>query len=274
MDSAYLYERTKRDLFNFSMARHTDCQGYIVSMKHSGTHWLRFLVSLVISKTYDLPMPQNIESEDYICMPQSQSRYSGIPRLVASHQIPSPILTLPVIRNTFAFPDCVLLVRDPRLSLVACYHKHKHEHGLSFSDFLHVRQDLLFKQTRKRKFVNDIWWLIRFINSWSRMIELHGPKITLIRYEALRENTLENLTESLRRLALPIPGNDILNWCIEESSKENMAKKEKQEGHRQVVRADDPNPLTIFSEADKRFFLEAFERNCRSTLGYDLYSGW
>lgn len=243
-------------------------------MKHSGTHWLRYLLSLAISKMYDLPIPQSIECEDYICMPQSKSRHPDIPRVVASHQIPSPILVLPLIRKLFTYPNCVLLVRDPRLSLVACYHKHKHEHGLSFSDFLRVRQDLLVKQTGKRKFVNDIWWLIRFMNSWARMMELHNSKITLIRYESLRENTLDNLTDALERLALPIPSVDILNWCIEQSSKANMAKNENQDSLRRVVREDELNPLSIFSIEDKEFFIQAFERNCRSSLGYDLYSGW
>ncbi|HEX5790643.1 MAG TPA: sulfotransferase domain-containing protein [Luteolibacter sp.] len=274
MSPAYLYERAKRDLCNLSMIRHTKCDGYIVTMKHSGTHWLRYLVSLVMSKAYSLPTPENVECQDYTYMPQARSKYPHIPRIVASHQIPSPLFTLPLIRDSFTFPDCLLLVRDPRHSLVACYHKHKHEHNLAFADFLRVRQDLLFKATGKRKFVNDIWWLSRFLNSWSVLLEQHPDKITLLRYEDLRSRTRDNLIVALKGLNLPVPDNEVLDWCIAESSKEKMAQKEDTARSFKVVRQDDSNPLSIFSADDKRFFLETFERNCRSSLGYDLHSGW
>lgn len=274
MSPAYLYERAKRDLCNLSMIRHTKCDGYIVTMKHSGTHWLRYLVSLVMSKAYNLPTPENVECQDYTYMPQAQSKYPHIPRIVASHQIPSPLFTLPLIRDSFTFPDCLLLVRDPRLSLVACYHKHKHEHRLSFTDFLHVRQDLLFKATGKRKFVNDIWWMCRFLNSWSVLLEQHPDKIALLRYEDLRKNTRDNLIAALEGLKLPVPDNEVLDWAIAESSKEKMAQREDTSRDFKVVRQDDANPLAIFTAEDKRFFLETFGRNCRSSLGYDLHSGW
>ncbi|MFU8893844.1 MAG: sulfotransferase domain-containing protein [Luteolibacter sp.] len=274
MNQTYLHERTKRDFLNFSILRHTRCDGYLVTMKHSGTHWLRFMISLALAKTHDLPTPESVECQDYTYMPQAKSTYRHIPRIVASHQIPSPILTVPLIQHMFPIPDCVLLVRDPRLSLVACYHKHKHEHSLSFSEFLRVRRDLLLKHTGKRKFVNDIWWLSRFINSWSRLMEQQPSKIELIRYESLRADPRANLIKVLNKFSIPTPPEDVLDWCIQQSSKENMAIKEEKNSQIRVVRKDEENPLAIFSSEDKEFFLQSFERNCRSSFGYDLHSGW
>ncbi len=46
-----------RALFNPPTLRHRHFDGFIASMQHSGTHWLKYMLGLTLAKLYDLPPP-------------------------------------------------------------------------------------------------------------------------------------------------------------------------------------------------------------------------
>lgn len=108
MISPYWYARLTRDLTNLSLVRHRNSDGHIISMHQSGTHWLRNMLSLAMAKAFDLPEPEYIEDNDFICAPQAPSKYAHIPRIVSSHQIPSPLVTSRLALSLIKLPDYVL----------------------------------------------------------------------------------------------------------------------------------------------------------------------
>jgi len=87
------------------------------------------------------------------------------------------------------FPRYVILVRDIRASLVSNYEKWKPSCG--FSEYL--RGDV-----RGKRFNSDIWWCIRFNNAWGRVLETIPETTTLIKYEAMKEDTYTEFSKLVK----------------------------------------------------------------------------
>lgn len=274
MISPYWNARITRDLTNLSLLHHHNASGHIISMHQSGTHWLRNMLSLAMAKAYGLPVPEYTQSNDFISAPQKPSKYQHIPRIVGGHQIPTPLITNRLALSLIRLPDYVLLVRDPRFIIASHYRRFKAGYNIPFSDCLRANVELLQQVTGRRKFDKDIWWDIRFQNSWGRMLKLRPGHIHVVRYENLKSDTANSLRSVIDFLKLPDISNEIVAWCIQESSKENMAQKEAPYMALKVVQQDEASPLAIYSEEDKRFFLETYRKYCKADFGYDLEAGW
>lgn len=274
MLSPYYTSRITRDLTNLSLVRHRHSDGHMISMHQSGTHWLRNMLSLAMARVYNLPEPEYIQNNDFISSPQMPSKYPQIPRIVSSHQIPSPLVSNRLALGLVKLPKYVLLVRDPRIIAVSHYRKHEPKYKVPFSVFLRADVAAMRKVSKKRKFDKDIWWDIRFLNSWSKMLRLMPGKIHLVRYEDMRKNTAGHLSEIMRFLGMPDIDEQTLDYCIRQSSKEVMAQKEAPDLMLKTVWQDNKNPLAAYSEDDKRFFLEAYRKYCKDDFGYDLEAGW
>ncbi len=274
MISPYWNARLTRDLTNLSLVRHRHSDGHLISMHQSGTHWLRNMLSMAMSRVYKLPAPEYIQNNDFISSPQKASKYPQIPRIVSSHQIPSPLITNRVAQAFIQLPDYVLLMRDPRVIAASHYRRFETRYCIAFSDYLRADVKLLRQNSTKRKFDKDIWWDIRFQNSWGEMMKLRPGRIHLIHYEDLRKETARHLREIMLFLKMPDIDDETLNWCIQQSSKETMAQKESPDTAHKVVRQDDKNPLAIYSDSDKQFFLETYRKYCNADFGYDLEAGW
>ncbi len=269
----YYTTRIARDFTNLSLLRHRKAgRAYMVSMQNSGTHWLRHLIYMALSRLYNLPPITSLENIDDFFDPRKPPMFDNIQRIPSTHQIPNPLIANRFITRMFSWPRYLLLIRDPRYALVANYHKHKHEYGLTFSEFLRADQKLLKKRTGMKRFVLDIWWIIRFMNSWSSMKESIPEKIMVYKYEDLRKDTSCILGDILEYVGIKGLNEKDLEWCISQSSKENMSKIHNQ-GH-QVVRKDTYDPLQIYKQNDIDFLIGNFNKYCKSTFGYDLKSGW
>lgn len=274
MISPYWKARLTRDVTNLSLVRHRNSNGHIISMHQAGTHWLRNLLSLAMARAYDLPVPQYIQDNDFVCSPQDVSRYPHIPRIVSSHQIPTPLITNRLALSWIKLPDYVLLLRDPRVIAASHYRRFEARYCIPFSEYLRANLVLLRQNSRKRKFDKDIWWDIRFQNSWWEMMNIRASHMHLVRYEDLRNDTANHLRAIMQFLNMPAIDDETLEWCIHQSSKETMASRESPELIHKVVRQDDRNPLSIYSEEDKQFFIETYRKYCRADFGYDLEAGW
>jgi hypothetical protein len=274
MISPYWSARLTRDLTNLSLVRHSPSDGHIISLHQSGTHWLRHMLSVLMANLYKLPEPVYLQDSDFIMSPKQASKYSEIPRIVSSHTIASPLLTNRFVLSFLRLPKYVLLVRDPRVILVSHYQREKVRYQISFSEYL--RADLrALRQSGKGRFDKDIWWDIRFQNSWAKMLVLIPEKMHLMRYEDMRRETVTQLGEVTRFLGLPDVDIECLSHAVAQSSKEVMSQKETPGKKYRVVRQDDSeNPLAMYSEDDKRFFLEAYRKYCSADFGYDLEAGW
>lgn len=273
MISPYWNARITRDLTNLSLVRRPRCDGHIISLHQSGTHWLRHMLSVLMARLYSLPEPVYLQDSDFIMSPKQAAKYPAIPRIVSSHTIASPALTNKFALSLFKLPRFVLLVRDPRVILVSHYQREKTRYKITFAEYL--RADLgALHQAGRRRLDKDIWWDIRFQNSWSKMLALLPEKVQLIRYEDMLHDTTGQLRTVARFLGLPEANLDTLAYAIAQSSKEAMSRKEAPGKKYTVVRQDDTNPLAIYSEDDRRFFLETYRKYCKADFGYDLTAGW
>jgi hypothetical protein len=171
-------------------------------------------------------------------------------------------------------PNYVLLVRDPRVVLASHYKRFRHRYKISFGDYLRMRIDLARQAGGSRKFDKDIWWGIRFQNSWYAMWKARPEGVHVVRYEDLRNDTLRQLRQIVDYLGLQDISDSLLNLAIARSSKDLMASKEDQSKLDKVVRLDDENPLSLYSEEDKQYFLKVYRRHCKADFGYDLNAGW
>ena len=153
-DLLFRFHSSRRDWFNFSLLEHRDFDGYMVSMHQSGTHWLKHMLSVVMSPEYGLPIPELLQDDSIIGHPKSPPKHTNAPRIVHSHTITAPVLAWPLVHELFGLPRYLILVRDPRAALVSHYEKWKDRYQVSFSEFL--RGD-----PRGKRFRKDIWW--RFV---------------------------------------------------------------------------------------------------------------
>lgn len=273
MLSPYWYPRITRDLTNLSLIRHAPCDAHIISLHQSGTHWLRHMLSVLMARLYNLPEPVYLQDNSFILSPKQVSKYPNIPRIISSHSVASPALTNRLATSLLKLPKFVLLVRDPRMILVSHYQREKTRYKISFAEYL--RADLhALHQTGRRKFDKEIWWDIRFQNSWSQMLARLPEKMHLMRYEDMRQNTVKHLGDVANFLGLPKTDINNLTYAVAQSSKEAMSQKEEPGKKYQVVRQDETNPLALYSEEDKQFFIETYRKYCKADFGYDFASGW
>jgi hypothetical protein len=60
----YLRARTiNRGLFSLTTLRYRSFDGQIVSMKQSGSHWLKYMLGLTLAKIHNLPPPAHIQDD-------------------------------------------------------------------------------------------------------------------------------------------------------------------------------------------------------------------
>lgn len=267
MSLRFHYHCLRRDISNFSLLRHRDYTGFLVSMHQSGTHWLKHMIAVAIAAHHGLPPPRYSHANDIIGGVRDIPAHGRGPRLVSSHSIPHLLVGSAVLRRCIRLPHYVVLVRDMRASLVANYEKWKDHYGCSFSEFL--RGDM-----GGRRFNNDLWWCIRFCNAWGRIVRRFPDTTLVVRYEDLQLDPLRELAriDAFWKLEL---GTAALTLGVSESSKDKMAAKRDPEtpGGVTVVRRDDRPAAAWFAAGDREFFAAACRRLLRHDFRYD-YERW
>lgn len=229
------------------------------------------MLSLALADKYDLPPPaytNNPDSNDFIGHPKHTRKYDHTPRLASSHTIPHPLLKLGATHGLLQFPPYVILVRDIRAALVSNYIKHEKRYQISFSDF--IRGNPAGDKHRP-----DIWWHIRFCNGWGKLRRLCPKQSMLIHYEQLTADPLPALEQINSLLQLEL-SRDNLSYGIENSSKEDMAKKVKKtedQEHYKFIRFDSSNPLEQYSDLDKENVNRIIDKYLHFNPGYD-YTRW
>jgi hypothetical protein len=256
----------ERDLFKLSLLRYRRFDGYFASMHQAGNHWLRHIFGLILAHEYGVPEPSHINDLRVIGGILNTTQIAGIPVLAFSHRIPSRLVHSAPFRVALRFPRTVLIVRDLRAALVSNYERFKDQYGVSFSEY--VRGDL-----NGRRFNCDIWDCIRFLNAWGRVLANLPERTTVVRYETLKERTVDEVHRLWRFLALPAVDRSVVEAAVAGSSKERMSAKEEGSGKERVIRMNDRHPQEWFTPADQQYLIEV----CRDHLRYDFgytYQDW
>ncbi|MEW6119294.1 MAG: hypothetical protein AB1593_04310 [Pseudomonadota bacterium] len=181
MELRYGYLRLVRDATNLSWLKTRGFDGYLVSMNQSGTHWLFNMLTLAMAKHYQLEVPRHIQNCHIIGSPKQPTGYAGIPSLARNHQIPNPLFTGRMAQWLLCTPGHVLLVRDLRVVLASHYKGFEATYRVDFSDYLRGRLDKMRAAGGPHKFDKDIWWGMRFLNSWGRVRRARPDAVRLVR---------------------------------------------------------------------------------------------
>ena len=259
------YHSWRRSWSNFSLLRHRACDGHLVSMHQSGTHWLKFMLANAMAYQFGTPPPEFNHANDIIGGPRDAQVYPQLPRLVSSHTVPHYIATLAAVHRHFRLPPYVLLLRDMRVALVSNYHKWRDRYGIPFAEFLSGDPSGAI-------FNSDIWWAIRFLNGWGDVYANAAPRIVVVKYEDLAVDAAAELRRVAAHFNLALSAAAIAAG-VEASSKSAMQDKHDPARPPGAVRDDCADPFANYSAADRELFERLSGRYLRHRFGYD-YSTW
>jgi hypothetical protein len=198
--AAWAARRLHADLSNFYLLEHRDVDGYLVTGKNSGTHWLKFMLSHAFAAEYNLPPPLHSSgrtSDDYVSHPKWPQKYPQTPRIGSSHNLPSTILSWPPVFHALRLPPTVVLVRDIQEALISSYVKWHKEMNASLADYITAPPP-------GRRHLSDVWWYIDFFNRWGRMAVRLPDQVLIVRYEDLQTEPKYWLTRVLQHYGVSL----------------------------------------------------------------------
>jgi hypothetical protein len=169
------------DLGNFFFIQHRHIDGFLVTGKNSGSHWLKFMLSAGLAQLHGLPLPSfstGQAADDIIGHPSRPRRHTGIPLIGTSHSIPSALHRF-VPRFLARRPPIVVMVRDIDAALQSNYRKWHREYNAPPAAFAQG-------DPAGRRFVADVWWYVHLFNRWGAWAAADPARILIVRYEDLQ----------------------------------------------------------------------------------------
>lgn len=264
-DPAYLGRAKTERWNNFSVARHGRMDGFLVTSKNSGTHWLKYMFAVAIADTFGVPRPRYFSqaaTEPYIGGPKSRPVYHSLPRLAFSHSIPHALMNETWFRRALDLPPYVLLVRHP-MAILASHHA-KWEYDIEVDWLTYLKGDPSGKQFRC-----DLYWIARFWNRWSE-IEKHAHGLVLrLHYEDVQRDpraALQSMADHWRIALAP----NAIEAALEAGTKDAMALKIDPEAEPNVLQKRSASLTEQFSGEAFEIYREQVETYFDGDLGYDL----
>ena len=247
-------------LLNLRTIRHQRYDGILVTMHQAGSHWVWYMLSLILARLHDLPPPSHIGDKSIVGSP----KFRHIPRILHTHCSPHYLLRSRTFFRWLHFPRHLLLVRDIRDASVSHYERRKSRYNVDFSTYL--RGD-----ARGKKYRDDIWMRIRFLNGWGAVVERQPEQVAVLKYEDLKADTRGQVAWVCDHFNIRGTTPDLLDEVVAAAAKAEMAKRLKPGKTNTAIRMD-PRPADEwYSDADRRFFAEVLRRNLKYTFGYQYW---
>ncbi|MEJ0017236.1 MAG: sulfotransferase domain-containing protein [Acetobacteraceae bacterium] len=171
----------RADLANFFLLQYRDVDGFLITGKNSGTHWLKFMLSCALAEQFGVAPPRRSsgqEADSIIGHPRSMQNLP-VPRIASSHTIPSIAFAWRFVNRLCPHPPVVVLVRDIEAAMRSNYVKWRSHYGASATDY--VRGD-----PSGRRYVADVWWYMHFFNRWGDVLRAQPENVLLVHYEDLQ----------------------------------------------------------------------------------------
>jgi len=167
-----------------------------------------------------------------------------------------------MFRSVFRLPRYIVLIRDIRYSLISNYEKWRNRYNCSFSEYL--RGDI-----RGRRFNNDIWWCIRFMNAWGRLMEKYPDDHLLVRYEDLTSDAIVQVKKINAFWNLGIK-EEHLDLAIQESTKDKMLLKHDPERPAGEIRMESKEFRELTTKEDRVFLNHVCASYLQYGFGYTI----
>jgi hypothetical protein len=265
MNPAFRLHCLERDSTNLGFLKYRDYQGFLVTGQHSGTHWIKWMLSLAIAEAYGVPPPRyynNASSNDLIGHPKHPRPHPTAPRIASTHTIPPTALDWKWVRALLPVPPYAVVVRDIRDVLISNYEK-----------WIGVRYHVPFSEYLKgdisqKKYVCDVWWYVHFMNRWGRVAELYPEETLVLRYEDFRADPRANLERLARHFGLDLPA-AALDKGVAGGTKEAMLAHHDPSVKERPVRLEGHGEAR-FTEADTALLKDILRENLKYDFGYDF----
>jgi hypothetical protein len=263
---AFAVRVLRADLANFFLLQYRTCDGFLITGKNSGTHWVKFMLSCAIARQYHVPAPVHASGRDsdaIIGHPRWPAVHAHLPRIGSSHSIPSVAFAWRLAG--LGHKPVVVLVRDIREALQSNYVKWRQNYSTPFTRYL-------AGDPWGRRFVADIWWYVHFFNRWGDLAQARPDKVLIVHYEdvqAAPRYWLERmaahlgvaLSEDAVAAAMPYTGREALRALLDPDYGEV------------IIPAAEERGRMAFSSADTALFAAILEGHLRHPLGYDYGGG-
>ncbi len=125
-DLAFRAHGLNRHSTNLALLKYYDFQGFLITGQHSGTHWIKWMLSHALAHHYGVDPPRyfnNASSNDLIGHPKHRRIHPHLPRIASSHSIPPYALDWAWLRALRRPPPYAVVVRDVRDVLVSNFEK-------------------------------------------------------------------------------------------------------------------------------------------------------
>jgi hypothetical protein len=251
------------DVSNFHLLHYRRVDGFLVTGKNSGTHWLRFMLSHALALQHDLPAPIHSSgraSDDFVGHPKWGRKYPQLPFIGSSHNVPSTVFSLPVTARLVRSPPIVVLVREISEAMLSYWVKWGPKIGLSLADYARLPPP-------GRKDVADVWWYIDFFNRWGRMALTFPERVLVVRYEDLLQDAEAWLGRIDQHLSLGLePGAIAAAAALADRS--TLRERLDPDYGEEIVSDPVRRGSARFSAEDEAHLAALFARHLRHDFGY------
>ena len=254
----------KTTLGNFQVAAfRRKVDGYLITAKNSGTHWVQFMLSHAFSAHYKKPAPSHStgkNARDFILAAKSAVTYPDIPKIYQSHAIPSALLALNLLQAISPSPPTVVLVRDIRQALLSHFVKWRETYSVT-------QHEYILGSPEGKRFNADIWWYILFFNRWGEMAKHYPERVIVVRYEDVMKAPGQAVKQIAAHWGIKLDDVSVAA-TLAVSGREVVASLQDPAYGETVVPAQEIRDKATLSDEDNGFIDVAFARYLRHNLGY------
>ena len=251
------------DLGNFFFIQHRRVDGFVVTGKNSGSHWLKFMLSAGLAHKHGLPLPAystGRAADEIIGHPRGKQRIPGVKLIGTTHTIPSR-LTKYVPAWLARRPPIVLMVRDIPAAMLSNYNKWQDQYPAPIAEF--AKGD-----PSGRRFIADAWWYALFFNRWGAWAAADPTRILVLRYEDLVAEPALFLARAASHLGLDFSPAD-LAAALRFTGKDDIRVRQDPNAGETIV-PHPAHPRQDFSPADRAAIAAILARHLRWDFGYQL----
>ena len=250
---------------NFSVLRHRPFDGFLVTSKNSGTHWVKYMLSVALAHAYEIDPPEYFSenaTRPYISWPKDPVTHPVLPRLAFSHTIPHQFLDWGWARGAAGLPPYALCVRHP-MSILASHHA-KWEYDIQVDWLTYLKGDPSGGTYRC-----DLYWLARFWNRWGDVEARYPESITRVHYEETLADPEATLRRILTHWSLELP-DEAIAAALKAGTKDEMEKRTDPNAEPNVLQRRKQSLEELFSCEALEIYTNLTTRLFRHNLGYDL----
>jgi hypothetical protein len=257
------YRELETNVNSFHILKYRMVDGFFVSAKNSGTHWLRFMLSAALANHFQLPPPRyssGPESDAFIGHPRHPARHAAAPRIGSSHNLPSKVIPWLGQRRLLALPPTVVLVRDIRDAMLSYYLKWHADTDLSLADYVRGGPG-------GRRTPANAWWFMRFFDHWGEMVRAFGRQVLVVRYEDVQAAPAVWVRRIGAHFGVAFTDADIAAAMA--VSGHAAVENQLDPGYRETIVPDRERRAAVrLSPEDDRFLLSLFRSHLTHDLGY------